>query len=65
MFCDSIVIKKIAKFWLLDSKELYLFGDHAYNTIKKMMSFFYRGNIIEWKKRLFNNQMFFICISVK
>lgn len=65
MFCDSIVAQKISEFWLADSKELYLFGNQAYGVIKGVVSPFRGRKILERKRRLFNDQMSSIRISVE
>lgn len=65
MFRDSIVAQKIAEFWPADSEELYLFGDQAYGAIKGVMSPFRGGKTLEGKRRLFNDRMSSIRISVE
>lgn len=65
MFRDSIVAQKIAESWPADSEELYLFGDHTYGVIKGVMSPFRRGKTLEGKRRLFNDRMSSIRISVE
>lgn len=40
MFYISFNIKKIAKFWLINSEKLYLFRSQANNAIKNMINFF-------------------------
>lgn len=65
MFRDSIVAQKIAEFWPADSEELYLFGDQAYGAIKGVMSPFRGGHTLDGKRRLFNDRMSSIRISVE
>ncbi len=65
MFCDSIVVQKIAEFWPANSEKLYLFSDQAYSAIKGVISPFKGRQTLDSRRRLFNDQMSSICISVK